>query len=89
MFSVTITHKDTAGTTYDNRTNGALIRAAAAQLSEVKIIEEFEGHCKDSNGNYYDFSTSETNGYCRNTFLQLQKKQIPHIKISLEKNNIR
>lgn len=86
--NLVINHKHTAGIEFDNRTDGALIRAARQQQPELNIVQEFDGYCVDAKRNHYDFNSSEPSGYNRNTFQQLQNKEIKEISITLELNRI-
>ena len=83
-----IRHKQTEGITFDNRKDGALVRAARHLLPELNIVEEKDGFCIDAKGNHYDFNSSDDAGYSRQSFQRLKNKEIKEISLSLELNKI-
>jgi hypothetical protein len=88
MITVNILHRHTQDSTFDNRKNGALIKAMHQQQPEIKIVEENDGFCRDNQGNRYDFNSSDDKGYSRQSFRQLKEKTIKQITLQLELNNI-
>ena len=84
MYHITIFKKHTIGVSFDDRRNGALIKAVKEQAPELNIVEETYGVCYDQDRNVYEFSIDEQTGYTRQRYYELKLGHISEIRIVLK-----
>lgn len=84
MYNITIKKKHTIGVMFDDRRNGAIIKAVKEQAPELKIVEENYGICYDQDRNPFEFSIDENSGYTRQRFYELKLGHISEISIVLK-----